>query len=141
MFNCPRCWDNPCTCAADRTIVLPETLHPDTVKTLKTMTEDLGNKLLSSQLKLNLTNGWKHPPQSGDMNQGRFFTTREGCIEAIIKHFEKGDVLDVIAYLMFMRELGWSLPKIAKIDDVMVSENDKLTIAQIAQHFKEEEEE
>jgi hypothetical protein len=121
--------------------VLPEALHPDTVKTLKTMAEDLGNKLLSSQVKLNLTNGWKHPPQSGDMNQGRFFTTREGCIEAVIKHFEKGDVLDVIAYLMFMRELGWSLPWIAKVNDVMLSENDKLTIEQIAQQTQKEEEE
>jgi hypothetical protein len=114
-----------------RTIVLPESLHTDTVDTIVKTTNALAEKLLNAQTKHNLVNGWKNPPVTGEMGKGRFFLTREHCVNAFIKHVNKGDHLDAIAYLMFMHDLGWSLPSIECTDSSPKVPNDTLPIDDI----------
>lgn len=94
------------------TIFLPPDIHPSTAKTIVNMLVDLAEKLYKSQVKYGLDDGWRHPPSDQGGVEGRFFMTEKECQEAFIKHVNKGDPLDVIAYAMFIREMGWELPKI-----------------------------
>ena len=64
-------------------------------------------KLADAQQKHNLHDGWRHPPL-GAVDDGRYFITEQGCIEALNKHLSKGDVIDSISYLTFLNELSGS---------------------------------
>jgi hypothetical protein len=114
MFNCPGCWENPCACAADRTLELPKELHEDTRDMLIRQFKAIAEKLLVSQKKYNLTNGWRYPPPGMESGDGRFFNVDdyEALRIAVLKHIEKGDLLDVISYLLFMRELGMDVSEL-----------------------------
>ena len=95
------------------TIHLPPEIHPSTAETIVNMSVDLAKKLYKSQVKYGLDRGWRYPPTTDkDVESGRFFMNREGCVDALINHINKGDHIDVIAYVMFMRDMGWELPEV-----------------------------
>lgn len=85
-------------------------LHPDTEAVVDSMVADLKAKLLAAQVKHGLTDGWKHPPKDAVPGDGRFFVSQLQCLIALQKHMEKGDVLDCIAYLTYLRALGHTGP-------------------------------
>lgn len=97
------------------TIFLPPDIHPSTAKTIVTMSVDLAEKLYKSQVKYGLDRGWRYPPSTDKgVGSGRFFMNREECVDALINHINKGDHIDVIAYVMFMRDMGWELPTLKR---------------------------
>lgn len=83
-------------------------LHPDTEAVIDNMVADLKAKLLSAQVKHGLVDGWRHPPKDSVPGDGRFFVTPMQCLLALHKHMEKGDALDCIAYLSYLRALDYS---------------------------------
>lgn len=91
-----------------RTPNTPE-LHPSTVRLVNGLSESLANKLLVSQIKMGLSEGWSVVPQGMSEELGRTFRSAAEINTALIKHLQKGDLLDSIAYLAFMRELGMSI--------------------------------
>ncbi|QJT70804.1 hypothetical protein GR7B_00006 [Vibrio phage vB_VcorM_GR7B] len=79
-------------------------LHPSTAQVIGDSASAVLQKLYAAQVKYGLDNGWKVPP-TGKEDDGRYFTTVGGCIKALITHLKKGDIVDSIAYLSFLREL------------------------------------
>lgn len=92
-------------------VTFPLDLHPDTVSTVIKTTEALAQKLYVAQTKHGLVNGWRYSP-SDKLGDGRFFLTEEHLQKAFIEHVNKGDHLDVIAYVAFALELGFKLPQV-----------------------------
>lgn len=84
-------------------------LHPSTVGLLNGLSQALANKLLVSQIKMGLTGGWSVMPEGMIEEPGKTFRNERDLNTALIKHLQKGDLLDSIAYLAFMRELGFSI--------------------------------
>lgn len=82
-------------------------LHPETNTVVDNAVVALKDKLLKAQIKHGLTNGWRNPPEGVEGGGGRFFVTKEQCLEAFHSHLAKGDALDCIAYLIYLRELGY----------------------------------
>lgn len=82
-------------------------LHPETNSVVDNAVIALKDKLLKAQIKHGLTNGWRNPPEGVEGGGGRFFVTKEQCLEAFHSHLAKGDALDCIAYLIYLRELGY----------------------------------
>lgn len=85
-------------------------LHQDTNSVVDCAVIALKGKLLKAQIKHGLVNGWRNPPEGVEGGGGRFFVTKEQCLEAFHAHLEKGDTLDCIAYLIYLRELGYEGP-------------------------------
>jgi hypothetical protein len=83
---------------------VPENIHPDTLAVVLKATNALLETLSKAQEKHGLDNGWRYPP-SGAVDDGRYFVTEQGCVAALGKHLAKGDVLDSMAYLVFLNEL------------------------------------
>ncbi len=85
-------------------------LHPDTNAVVDSAVLALKDKLLKAQIKHGLVNGWRNPPEGVEGGGGRFFVTKEQCLEAFHAHLDKGDTLDCIAYLIYLSELGHEGP-------------------------------
>jgi hypothetical protein len=83
-------------------------LHTETELVVDKATTALKQKLLESQIKHGLIDGWRNPPTNVEAGDGRFFNTKEECLKAFHAHLAKGDTLDCIAYLVYLRELGHS---------------------------------
>lgn len=86
-------------------VIVPPILHDDTKTVVINATNAVLSKLAEAQVKHNLHDGWRHPPK-GAKDDGRYFTTESGCVEALFHHLAKGDVLDSIAYLSYLNELS-----------------------------------
>jgi hypothetical protein len=86
-------------------VIVPPILHEDTKAVVIKATNDVLGKLAEAQIKHNLHDGWRHPP-AGSKDDGRYFTTEVGCVDALFHHLAKGDVLDSIAYLAYLNELS-----------------------------------
>lgn len=74
---------------------MSNTLHPDSQALINELAIALAKKLLRSQKKYGYSNGWLTDDWEDD------------CREDFMKHVEKGDPLDVIAYAAFMWKRGW----------------------------------
>lgn len=81
-------------------------LHSETELVVDNAVMALKQKLLDAQIKHGLVDGWRNPPVGVNGGGGRFFVTKEQCLEAFHSHLSKGDTLDCIAYLIYLRELG-----------------------------------
>lgn len=92
-------------------IPVPRGLHSETMTTIRSTAEALGQKLYRAQIKHGLVDGWKNPPADMTGN-GTFFLTEEELQKAFLVHINKNDPLDVIAYCAFARELGFNLPAV-----------------------------
>lgn len=95
--------------APQANIYFSSNLHANTAKLVADLASDLAAKLLSAQIKHNLANGWDNLPEGVDPNDGRYFMTEEQCNKALRNHLDKGDILDCVAYLAFMRVKGWKV--------------------------------
>ncbi len=85
------------------TLQIPAGLHEVTTSVITTAFDLLAKKLYSSQIKYGLNNGCLRTPDDFKVeNDGRYYTSNEGCIEALINHLQKGDIIDSIGYLTFL---------------------------------------
>lgn len=71
-------------------------LHPDTEELVKSVMLALAMKLLKAQEKYGYDNDWLTADWETE------------CRGQLLKHIEKGDPLDVIAYAAFMWKRGWT---------------------------------
>lgn len=90
-----------------RQLVIPDALHPDTYQLVVNTAYAMAKKLYRAQEKYGYTNDWRVPAEGEDTGDGRNFWTREECLQALFQHLEKGDPVDCINYLAFMRANGW----------------------------------
>lgn len=93
----------------DKTLRIPNGLHKDTVGVLTGFFNELATKLFKAQEQYGLTDGWSVVPEHIDkeeLGKGRFFVNEDQCRESLISHLEKGDILDSVAYLMYLRVLA-----------------------------------
>lgn len=89
------------------TATMPKDLHHDTRQLIIDTADAMAEKLYKAQEKYGYTNGWRVPAEGEDTGDGRNFWTREECLQALFHHLEKGDPIDCINYLAFMRANGW----------------------------------
>jgi hypothetical protein len=80
-------------------------LHEDTKTVVINATNSVLSKLAKAQVKYNLHDGWRHAPK-GSEDDGRYFVSEQGCVNALFNHLAKGDVIDSIAYLAYLNELS-----------------------------------
>lgn len=84
----------------------PEDLHPETKHVIDRAFIALKAKMLNAQIKHGLDNGCLRSPSSVPItNDGRYFTSVEGCVDALKKHLQKGDILDAMAYLSILHTI------------------------------------
>lgn len=89
-------------------IAMPAELHQDSQQLVHETATAMAEKLARAQVKYGFDNGWKVPPSSASGDDGRHFWSREECLTAFYHHLGKGDPLDCINYLAFMRANGWA---------------------------------
>jgi hypothetical protein len=92
-----------------RSISHPRALHESTSDLIANTAEDLGMKLMQSQVKMQLPDGWNSLPEGAVHEEGKTFDGQESMNKALLEHLRKGDILDCMAYLMFMHELGYAI--------------------------------
>jgi len=86
----------------------PEGLHKSTTEVLTIFFKELASKLFQSQEQYGLSEGWSVVPEhvnKEELGKGRFFVNADQCRESLIAHLEKGDILDSVAYLIYLRSL------------------------------------
>lgn len=81
---------------AEKTIVVPDGLHPDTADLVARFATALAEKLHKAEKKYGYDNGWKEDE-----------SWRDECAEKLLDHVVKGDPRDVAAYCAFMWHHGW----------------------------------
>jgi hypothetical protein len=89
-------------------IAMPAELHRDSQQLVHETATAMAEKLARAQVKYGFDNGWKVAPASASGDDGRHFWSREECLTAFYHHLGKGDPLDCINYLAFMRANGWA---------------------------------
>lgn len=89
--------------------LFPEGLHVSTSELIQKCSHDLAIKLFQSQIRMGLDKGWRHLPEGAQHVEGKTFLDERSLNEALLNHLNKGDILDSIAYLMFMHDLGVNL--------------------------------
>lgn len=91
-------------------LTIPECLHSSTANVITVFFNELAAKLFAAQEKYGLKEGWSVVPNDlqDELGKGRFFINEEHCRTALLKHLEKGDILDCVAYLIYTRALTGS---------------------------------
>lgn len=89
-------------------IAMPAELHQDSQQLVHETAAAMAEKLARAQVKYGFDNGWKVPPSSASGDDGRHFWSRDECLTAFYHHLGKGDPLDCINYLAFMRANSWA---------------------------------
>lgn len=92
----------------EKTITMPDGLHPDTADLVARFASALAEKLHKAEQKYGYSDGWLDP---GWM---------EECQQKLAHHVQKGDSRDVAAYCAFMWHHGWStvVPHTAVAEDI-----------------------
>lgn len=85
---------------------IPGELHPDTRQLVLDTARAMAAKLLKAQEKYGFGNDWKVEPDGSGSNP---HWDRATCISHFYQHLAKGDPLDCINYLAFMRANGWEI--------------------------------
>ncbi len=99
-------------------VCVPKGLHPSTRDAVINAANSLMAKLETAQKKHGLDNGWSQPPTGVEVDDtnGRFFLTTAGVIEGLKAHLAKGDIMDSMAYLVFLSQMEEEdkLPQLAE---------------------------
>lgn len=90
-------------------IGVPSNLHINTQQLIARFGIQIAYKLLVAQHKMGLTEGWQSLPEGAKHVSGKTFLNEATINVSLIQHLAKGDILDSIAYLMFMHDLGMDL--------------------------------
>lgn len=90
-------------------IGMPSNLHPKTQQLIARFGTQIAYKLLVAQHKMGLTEGWRSLPKGAEHVSGKTFLDEATINVSLVQHLSKGDILDSIAYLMFMHDLGMDL--------------------------------
>ena len=75
---------------------IPAALDHDTAELCVRVAEALADKLMKARAKYGYTNGWTHAHWEIE------------CRSELLRHLEKGDPIDVIAFAAFCFHHGWS---------------------------------
>jgi len=92
-------------------------LHPDTADMVDNTVLALKAKLLNAQEKYELKDGALSNKNITEDDGKRFFVSPEGCVKALHGHLLKGDILDSMAYLVFLHHMTGESDKV----DVLAS--------------------
>jgi hypothetical protein len=79
----------------EKTIAIPDGLHPETADLVARFAEALAAKLRKAEKKYGYDKGWSEDDW------------RRECAEKLLEHVAKGDPRDVAAYCAFMWHHGW----------------------------------
>jgi hypothetical protein len=85
--------------------IVPKNLHDDTKALVLNSAKAMADKLFQAQNLHGLLNGWKYKPED---ESGRFFSSKQECLDGLLNHVMKGDPIDVMAYAAFMSANGWT---------------------------------